>query len=87
MLRVHLTVLPQSAASDDNLGEDWGEWDFNSLPRAGDHIDLERLNRRELLTVRRVIHFAVQHPVPRSEEPFKQRKQSSIRVVALRVRG
>jgi hypothetical protein len=31
-----------------------------------------------------VIHFAVQHPLPRSEEPFKQRHEPSIRVIAVR---
>jgi hypothetical protein len=37
------------------------------------------------LQVRRVIHFAAQHPLPRSETPYRQRKQPSIRIIALRL--
>ena len=82
MIRVSLTVLSPSAAREEDRGDDWGEWDFTSLPRAGDHIDIERNDQAERLTVRRVIHFASQHPLPRSERPYRQRKEPSIRIVA-----
>jgi hypothetical protein len=85
MLRVNLTVLPPGASPTDDRGEDWGEWDFTSLPQAGDHIEIERNDRNETLQVRRVIHFAAQHPLPRSETPYRQRKEPSIRIIALRV--
>jgi hypothetical protein len=85
MIRVHLRVLPPAAALEDDRGDDWGEWDFISLPRAGDHIDIVRNERAETLTLRRVIHFAVQHPLPRSETPYRQRKKPSIRILAVRV--
>jgi hypothetical protein len=85
MLRVNLTVLPPDASPTDDRGDDWGEWDFTSLPQAGDHIEIERNDRKETLQVRRVIHFAAQHPLPRSETPYRQRKQPSIRISALRV--
>jgi hypothetical protein len=84
MIRVHLTVLPPAAAIEDDRGDDWGEWNFTSLPRAGDHIDIERDDQSETLTVRRVIHFAAQHPLPRSETPYRQRKEPSIRILAVR---
>jgi hypothetical protein len=87
MLRVNLTVLPPTASPTDDRGEDWGEWDFTSLPQAGDHIEMDRNDRKETLQVRRVIHFAAQHPLPRSETPFRQRKQPAIRIIALRVDG
>jgi hypothetical protein len=85
MIRVHLMVLPPDAALEDDRGEDWGDWNFISLPRAGDHIDIERNNQAETLTVRRVIHFASQHPLPRSETPYRQRKEPFIRILAIRV--
>jgi hypothetical protein len=85
MLRVNLTVLEPAALPTGHRGEDWGEWDFSSLPQAGDHIEMERNDRKETLQVRRVIHFAAQHPLPRSETPYRQRKQPSIRIVARRV--
>lgn len=85
MLRVNLTVLEPAALPTDDQGEDWGEWDFTSLPQAGDHIEMERNDRKETLQVRRVIHFAAQHPLPRSETPYRQRKQPSIRIITLRV--
>jgi hypothetical protein len=87
MLRVHLKVVPPAAAPEDDQGEDWGDWDFVSLPRTGDHIDLTRRDRTETLTVRRVIHFAAQHPLPRSEAPYRQRKHPSICIVAARHAG
>jgi hypothetical protein len=85
MLRAKLTVLRPTASPADDRGEDWGEWDFASLPQAGDHIEMERNESLETLQVRRVIHFAAQHPLPRSETPYRQRKQPSIRIVTLRV--
>jgi len=78
-------VLAPTASPTDDRGEDWGEWDFTSLPQSGDHIEIERDERKEMLQVRRVIHFAAQHPLPRSETPYRQRKQPSIRIIALRV--
>jgi hypothetical protein len=78
MIRVRLTVLLSSAAM---------EWDFISLPRAGDHIDIERDGRPEKVTVRRVVHFAAQHPLPRSETPYQQRKEPFIRILAVRADG
>ena len=84
MLRVHLRVLPDAPALQEDRGEDWGEWDFVSLPRTGDHIEMSRNDATELLTVRRVIHFAAQHPLPRTETPFRQRTQPSICIVAVR---
>jgi hypothetical protein len=39
------------------------------------------------LTVRRVIHFAAQHPLPRSETPYRQRREPAIRIIAVRVAG
>jgi hypothetical protein len=84
MLRVHLRVLPEKSAQQEDRGEDWGEWDFVSLPRTGDHIEVSRDETAELLTVRRVIHFAAQHPLPRTETPFKQRTQPTICIVAVR---
>ena len=66
MLRVNLTVLEPAALPTGHRGEDWGEWDFSSLPQAGDHIEMERNDRKETLQVRRVIHFAAQHPLPRA---------------------
>jgi hypothetical protein len=85
MIRVNLTVLPPSASSTDDQGEEWGKWDFTSLPQAGDHIEMERDDPKETLQVRRVIHFAAQHPLPRSETPYRQRKEPAIRIIALRV--
>ena len=85
MIRVQLTVLPPAAPLDDDSGDDWGEWDFVSLPRAGDHIDIERNEQAEVLTVRHVIHFTAQHPLPRSETPYLQRKKPSIRIIAARL--
>lgn len=85
MIRILLTVLPPAAALDDDRGDDWGEWDFISLPRAGDHIDIERNGQAEVLTVRRVIHFVAQHPLPRTETPYRQRKEPSIRIIAARL--
>jgi hypothetical protein len=84
MLRVRLRVLPDATALQEDRGEDWGEWDFVSLPRTGDHIEMSRNDATELLTVRRVIHFAAQHPLPRTETPFRQRTQPSICIVAVR---
>ena len=84
MLRVLLKVMFPAAPAADDEGEDWGEWDFVSLPRTGDHIDLNRGGHEEILTVRRVIHFAAQHPLPRSETPYRQRKQPSICIIAAR---
>ena len=84
MLRVHLRVLSHASALQDDRGEDWGEWDFVSLPRTGDHIEVSREEEAALLTVRRVIHFAAQHPLPRTETPFKQRTQPTISIVAVR---
>ena len=46
---------------------------------------MERNDRKETVQVRRVIHFAAQHPLPRSETPYRHRKQPSIRIIALRV--
>jgi len=85
MIRVHITVVAPAAALDADHGEDWGEWDFISLPRAGDHVDIERRDRTEILKVHRVIHFAAQHPLPRSETPYRQRKKPLIRIVAARL--
>lgn len=87
MIRVHLAVIPPDAELEDDQGEDWGEWDFVSLPRAGDHINIDRSDRAETLTVRRVVHFAAQHPLPRSETPYRQRKEPSIRIIAVKVPG
>ena len=84
MLRVSVRVSPASASAEEDAGEDWGEWDFVSLPRAGDRIEVDRLDTAELLTVRRVIHFAAQHPLPRTEKPFRQRTQPTICIVASR---
>jgi hypothetical protein len=87
MIRVHLAVLPAGSELEDDRGDDWGEWDFVSLPRAGDHIDIDLNDRVEILTVRRVIHFAAQHPLPRSEAPYRQRREPSIRIIAAKVAG
>lgn len=87
MIRVNLTVLRSEAPLEDDRGEDWGEWNFISLPRAGDHIDVQRNDQAEILAVRRVVHFAAQHPLPRSETPYRQRKQPSVRIIAARVSG
>ena len=84
MLRVHLRVLPDATALQEDRGEDWGEWDFVSLPRTGDHIEMSRNDATELLTLRRVNHYAAQHPLPRTETPFRQRTQPSICIVAVR---
>jgi hypothetical protein len=84
MIRVQLRVLAPASSIDDDRGEDWREWDFISLPQAGDHIDLNWNDVTELLTVRRVIHFAAQNPMPRSETPYRQRKEPSICIVAVR---
>jgi hypothetical protein len=81
---VQLRIVPAAAGRTEDSGEDWGRWSFTSLPRAGDHIDLERNDERVLLTVQRVIHFAVQHPLPRSELPYRQRKEPSICILAVR---
>ena len=82
MIRVELIVTRASSFADDDLGDPWGEWDFVSLPRAGDHIDIQRDSGAELLKVCRVVHATVQHPLPRSDAPYRQRKQPSIRVIA-----
>lgn len=84
MVRVSLRVFRAPVANDDGRGEDWGEWDFVGLPQAGDHIDLQRNECIELLTVRRVVHLASQHPLPRSEWPYRQRRKPSICVIAVR---
>lgn len=84
MVRVRLRVLRAAASNDESKAEDWGEWDFVSLPKADDHIDLHRNECTELLTVRRVVHFASQHPLPRSERPYRQRKEPSICILAAR---
>jgi hypothetical protein len=84
MIRVRITVLQPTATMEDDRGDDWGEWDFISLPRAGDHIDIERDGRPETLVVRRVVHFAAQNPLPRSETPYRQRKEPFIRLLAVR---
>ena len=83
-MRAAVTVLPAEANAEADRGQNWGDWDFSSLPRAGDHLQLERDGISDLLAVRRVIHYAVQHPVPRSETPYKQRKTPSICIVAIR---
>ena len=80
-----MRVQPFASGADEDEGEDWGQWDFVSLPRTGDRIDLVRTDAIELLTVRRVIHFAVQHPLPRTETPFRQRQAASICIVAARL--
>lgn len=84
MLRANLRIVAANAAPEEDRGDDWGEWDFSSLPRSGDHIQLERQEQDEILVVRRVIHFAAQHPIPRSETPYKQRKTPSICIIASR---
>lgn len=84
MLRVRLRVLRAVAANDDAQGEDWGDWDFLWLPRAGDHIDLQRNECTELLAVRRVVHLPTQHPLPRSGASYRQRKDPSICIIAVR---
>lgn len=83
MITVRIRVLPTRRLGDLD-GEDWGEWDFTSLPRTGDHIDLSRNEAPEVVIVERVIHFAVQRPLPRSETPFRQRKTPSICIIAVR---
>lgn len=83
MPKIQLRILPRAAGLTDDRGEDWGLWDFTSLPRTGDHIDLERDGQAVLLTVQRVIHFAVENPIPRSELPYRQRKAPSICILAL----
>jgi hypothetical protein len=83
MTEVELRILPDASALAEDNGEDWGRWNFTSLPRAGDHIDLERNDGTVLLTVQRVIHFAVRQPLPRSEMPYRQRKEPSICVLAV----
>jgi len=85
MITVSLTVLPSKAPLEDDRGDDWGEWNFLSLPQAGDHIDIERNDQAEILAVRRIVHFAGQHPLPRSETPYRQRKQPFVRIIAVRV--
>ena len=84
MLRIGLRVTPVASPPEEDAGEDWGEWDFVSLPRAGDRIEVDRHEATETLTVRRVIHFAAQHPLPRTETPFRQRTQPSICIIASR---
>jgi hypothetical protein len=84
MVRVRLRVLRPAASENALKGEDWGEWQFVSLPRTGDQIDLHRNECTELLTVRRIVHFASQHPLPRSERPYRQRKEPSICILAVR---
>jgi hypothetical protein len=79
-----MRVLPEGATVGGNRGQDWGEWNFTSLPRRGDHIDLRRNDCTELLTVRGVIHFSTEHPLPRSEAPYLQRKEPSICIIAVR---
>ena len=84
MITAQVRILPTERQLSEMAGEDWGEWHFSSLPRAGDHIDLTRSETTELLRVERVIHFAVQHPMPRSETPFRQRKAPTICILAVR---
>lgn len=84
MVRVRLKVSPTGSAPDTDAGEDWGEWDFVSLPNSGDHINVDWHDATQSLTVLRVIHFAAQHPLPRTETPFRQRTQPSICILAVR---
>ena len=84
MVRVQLKVFRTSAGIARTGGENWGEWTFLSLPRAGDHLDLQRNECIESLSVRRLVHLGSQQPLPKSRRPYRQRKQPSICVLAVR---
>lgn len=78
-----MRILP-TRRLDDLAGEDLGNWDFSTLPRAGDHVDIVWNEKPEIILVERVVHFAVQNPLPRSETPFRQRKAPSICIIGVR---
>jgi len=84
MVKVQLTVLRPGSAVPQKRAENWGEWNFVSLPRAGDHIDLQRNECIESLAVQRLVHLGSQQPIPRSRAPYRQRKEPSICVIAVR---
>lgn len=83
MIRARLSVL-QSGSSEATAdeGDDWGTWDLVSLPRAGDVLELTLNEEGHVLFVERVIHYAVQHPLPRTEAPYRQRKEPALRIVS-----
>lgn len=84
MVRVQLRVLRAGSKIGQKREENWGEWNFVSLPREGDHIDLQRNECVEFLAVQRLVHLGSQHPLPKSLTPYRQRKEPSICVIAAR---
>ena len=82
VIRAHLSVVEGSRSEPTAEGEDWGTWDLVSLPRAGDVLELTLNEEGHVLFVERVVHSAIQHPLPRTETPHRQRKEPALRIVS-----
>lgn len=83
MIRAQLSVLGPAIGSSEPIPEydDWGTWDLVSLPRTGDVLELTVDDEDHTLIVERVTHYAVQHPLPRTETPYRQRKDPTMRIL------
>lgn len=82
MIRAQLSVLGGGSSEPTAEGDDWGIWDLVSLPRAGDVLELTLNEEGHVLFVERVIHYAIQHPLPRTETPYRQPKEPALRIVS-----
>ena len=82
VIRAHLSVVEGSRSEPTAEGEDWGTWDLVSLPRAGDVLELTLNEEGRVLFVERVVHYAIQHPLPRTETPYRQPKEPALRIVS-----
>ena len=83
MIRAQLSVGPPARGREPiPEHDDWGTWDLASLPRAGDVLELTLNDKAYTVVVERVTHYPVQHPLPRTETPYRQRKEPSMRILA-----
>lgn len=63
--------------------ENWGEYDFASCPRVDDFLEVRRNDEQQVVHVKSVRHFGIQHPfVPSQYFSALQRKEPSILITA-----
>jgi hypothetical protein len=65
---------------DEPREENWGEWDFAMLPRQGELVHVLREQGSDVVIVDRIMHFAVQNPLPETSFPSLQHTDPTIRI-------
>lgn len=85
MLTAHLTVYYDHERDADGQPkeEDWGEWDFETLPHVGEAIQIKRDHWLRTLIVKNVTHFPVERPLRPGAWPSREPKEPKVTVYAM----